>query len=569
MEKVTHFLGKTESGIFAQSLFGSSGCFEKVAGAPPFADWETGDRLREYLSRITKKDREQNVYVLVNALGAGEFYGSNINADYFPWDQISHEGEDFGYRTFLRAHAFQHHRNKDPERAFGVPKLSLVNPRMRRVELVIELNRDKARAEGADSILARIDAGEFPDVSMGCKVPFDVCSICSNKSKTRDDYCEHMRPPPELRHKYGPNRILDDGSKIYVVNIRPRYFDISFVFIGADRCAKTMAKLASKNGRNCMGNVCALPIERDVPTLYNARGDILDTGSLRKVAGVSSNGERGPCGRLCAECPDKPSCDTTKLAAAFTVKTSAQQKKAEILKRIPVSSFAVSSLPKIEKSEQPINETDLDSLSKHPLRTSLGATARAGIILKPEEFQRIVLKRMGEGDLAEKLDREHKVFREVPEIDKSVEVDLDSKLDELFQVLKAYIKERTALGTPFMLRVSILGNSAKKSLPTRTPIEDSLLDKVSAAYNGYRRDLLMKTAQAVEAVLSDSKLREELVGDGLANMFSKNASAPLVGLNSVAYLMSAHFHDRSLLSNSAGAEVASALNDEWILSEPA
>jgi hypothetical protein len=40
-------------------------------------------------------------------------------------------------------------------------------------------------------------------------------------------------------------RILDDGRRIGVINTYPRFFDISFVFIGADKTAKMMCKLAS------------------------------------------------------------------------------------------------------------------------------------------------------------------------------------------------------------------------------------------------------------------------------------------------------------------------------------
>lgn len=168
MEKRCLFLGRTETGIFAQALFGSAGCYEKTAGAAPFSDWETGEQLRNYIKTITPEDRKKSLYVLVNALGAGEYFGSNINADYFPWSSLMHEGEDYGYQTFLKAYAFQHHANKDPTRALGVPVLSALNHRMKRFELVTRLDREAVRRQGADSILTRIESGEFPDVSMGC-----------------------------------------------------------------------------------------------------------------------------------------------------------------------------------------------------------------------------------------------------------------------------------------------------------------------------------------------------------------------------------------------------------------
>jgi len=547
MDKHTLFLGKTAAGVFAQSLFGSAGCFEKTAGAPPFAEWETGDDLRKFIAKINAKERKDNVYVLLNALGAGEYFGSNINADWFGWDALAHEGDDFGYRTFLNAHAFQHHVNKDPLRAFGKPVLSVLHPRMKRVELIVRLSREQSRAQGADAILARIEKGEFPDVSMGCRVPFDVCSICEHRSKTRDDYCVHMRPPEHLRHLYGPNKILPDGSKIFVRNLTPRFFDISFVFIGADKTAKVMAKLGSRGNYVCLGDVCAVPASplEEAPLLVDEHGAELH---LYKAASASHD-----CGEECVSCDD---CQTDKLASAFGVKQASHRKFSEIIKDVPAGVFAMKTLPSMEHSEPDIHSDELDALASKPLASILGATARMGIVLKPHEFQRIVLRRMGEHGLIDRLDREHKVFRQVPEFDAGGMSDLDDPLDSVFDMLKKYIKERTALGTPFQIRVLIAGRGAKNALPTRKPVEHSLLDKVSAAYNGYRRSFLKKLSQVVNAVQSDPKLRTEILGDGLSNMFTKTSSAEILTFDSMRYLMGAHLQDRSLISSTvAGAAV--------------
>lgn len=561
IEKQILFQGQTEAGIFAQALFSHG--MDKTAEPLDYVDnWDTQDQIRSFIRQVTPRDRDLNCYVLVNALGAGEYYGSNINSDYFPWEALAHEGNDYGYRTFLNAHAFQHHVNKDPNRAFGVPVLSLLNPRMKRVELVIKLDREKAEAEGAGAIIKRIDNGEFPDVSMGCKVPYDVCSICGHKSNTRNDYCHHMRPPEDLRDIYGPNKILADGRRIFVHNLHPRFFDISFVFIGADKTAKVMAKLAQKGEQYCMGSVCALPDAKSEPVqLYDIRGNLLDPGQFRKVAsttdGGTCDGLRGPCGRLCSTCADMDTCHTAKLAAAFGVKQASHKKLSEITKSVPTDLFAARKLPEIDKSEPDISKPDLDSLAKKPLSGILASTARVGIVLKPHEFQHLVLRRMGEDDLLAKLDREHKVFRETSEFGSC---DIDTPLDEAFSVLKKYIKERTALGTPFRIRVMIAGRGAKNALPTRDPIGHSLLDKVSAAYNGYRRNVLEKISQVMSDVNSDPRLVEELLGDGLSMMF-KTASDDLLTTDSVQYLLGAYLQDRSLLANSvAGAAITNNVN---------
>jgi len=212
-------------------------------------------------------------------------------------------------------------------------------------------------------------------------------------------------------------------------------------------------------------------------------------------------------------------------------------------------------LPLIEKVEPDIEKKDLDTLSEKPLSHVLGASARMGMVLKPHEFQRLVLRRMGEDELLEELDRRHGVFRQVPEFGDSAIGDGGDPLDVVFKTLKKYIRERTALGTPFQIRVMMVGRGAKNTLPTRAPIGHSLLDKVSAAYNSYRRGLLEKLSSVVADVKSDPRLVEMVLGDGLSMMF-KTASADILSADSVKYFLGAHLLERDLLCNSvAGAAV--------------
>lgn len=223
------------------------GGFAKVAGPimPQIKQWVSG-----YIPD------PQKIAVLVNAMGASEYWGQNVNGDIFPEKGLihdcrnhadqSHPYDDFtgkvippyGYWTFLHAHPFVHHKNKDPSRAFGHVELACWNPKMHRVELVVILDKAAALQHGGQHVIDRILAGEYPDVSMGCRVPYDICTICGNKSKTRNDYCVCVK-------QIGMGKILDDGRRIGVINTYPRFFDISFVFIGADKTAKVMCKLAS------------------------------------------------------------------------------------------------------------------------------------------------------------------------------------------------------------------------------------------------------------------------------------------------------------------------------------
>lgn len=552
MIKLLHFVGQSDQGVFAQALFGSSGCFEKTAGAPPFADWETGEELRKAINGITRSDREKYCYVLVNALGAGEYYGSNINADWFGWDALCHEGDDYGYKTFLNANAFQHHKNKQPEHAFGKPIFSILNSSMKRVELIIRLDREKAKIEGADGIVSRIDLGEFPDVSMGCKVPWDECSICKAHSKTKDDYCVHMRPPEELRHLYGPNRILPDGRKIFVKNIYPRFFDISFVFIGADKTAKVMAKLAFDQSKQLWAP--PEPIELSAEAGYRF---YMDLGSKEKTASA-------PCpDRDCSEC-DHNCGGMAKMSSAFGKSKLAERRKvAEMIKDVPAGTFSMKRLPALEASEPSILEPHLDELSQIPLPRVLGASSVLGMILKPHEFQHLVLRQMGEDQLLEQLAGRHEVFR--PSAD-FMHVDVsfgphDEEYPKLYEMLLKYVPNRGCYGAPFTVRVHLKHDAKKLPLPTESSIGHPLLDELSAAYNGYRRSVLMKLSQATEELQRDPRLRESVLQESLADMMMKKASpSPLLSPDSVAYMMGAYLADRRLLHTTA----VSAVDHNWL-----
>ncbi|MFH1609363.1 MAG: LAGLIDADG family homing endonuclease, partial [Candidatus Bipolaricaulota bacterium] len=154
------------------------------------------------------KSDKSKLYVLVNALGAGEFYGSNINGDYFEEAELSKDSDLAGYKTFLKSGVYRHHQNKDTERSMGKVVCAVYNWTMHRVELVIEIDRAKAREEGHQDLVDQLDAGKNPAVSMGCRVKYDVCRICGNKSKTRADYC--FVPGTRVSMADGTRRAIED-----------------------------------------------------------------------------------------------------------------------------------------------------------------------------------------------------------------------------------------------------------------------------------------------------------------------------------------------------------------------
>ena len=179
------------------------------------------------------KPEKTRRYILINALGAMEYYGSNINGDAFPEASLAHRGPDYGYKTFENYGFFyRDHNNKDPKNKIGDIHLSIYNPRMHRIELVASIIAAKA-----PQLIAKIDNGEYFLTSMGSKNPFDTCSICGNKATKLSEHCEHVRM---MR-----NKILPDGRKVCMINPYPRFHDISHVGVPAEMTSKMLKKIAS------------------------------------------------------------------------------------------------------------------------------------------------------------------------------------------------------------------------------------------------------------------------------------------------------------------------------------
>jgi hypothetical protein len=183
--------------------------------------------------------------LLVLAMSSSEYYGPNRNGDAFSEGPIEVNGQMLvrpgqelpcHHKSFEDGHVFKHHINKDPKKALGEILQSAYNWMMHRVELLVQLENAKCQ-----DIVGRVNGGEFPGVSMGCKIDYDVCSICGNKAPTRAQYCNHVNGNDP---RYGMNALTEDGRRCCVYNPDPRFFDLSAVFKPADRIGFTMKKVA-------------------------------------------------------------------------------------------------------------------------------------------------------------------------------------------------------------------------------------------------------------------------------------------------------------------------------------
>jgi hypothetical protein len=227
-------------------------------------------------------------FILVNALGAYEYYDDNRNGDGFPAQPFKvgqlascghaecSKGMDgwvsepetliHHYTSFEKfGGIYKHHVNKDPSKSLGYIQKAVWNSHMRRVELLLKIvnSRDPELAK-------RIGDGDFPAVSMGCHVRWDVCTICGHRAPTRAQYCEHARM--SLR------KVLPDGRKVAVLNPSPKFFDISFVFRPADPTGWMLKKVAEHDGPFRMSAEVA-----EVALSHTARARAIRT-SLEKVS---------------------------------------------------------------------------------------------------------------------------------------------------------------------------------------------------------------------------------------------------------------------------------------------
>lgn len=350
------------------------GILEKTASYEP--------ELQEFLQNLMPDPTRY--FLLVNALGAGEFYGSNRNGDYFSEPALMKY-----HKTFeTSAKVYRHHRNKPKlgHRIYGEILYSHYNPKMHRVELVIGLD-----INAAPDLKEKIDKGEFPPVSMGSRVPYDICSICGNRAPRIQDYCEHA--------KTMMNRILSDGRKVYVDNPTPKFFDISFIHVPADRTAYTLKKVA--NDRSIV-----IPSAIKTAEELKAAG-IKESAIIKMIDGEIENAGQDPSKLIIDSQPD-------------------------------MSTGMVKDLSK----SAPLNEV-------------LSTLVAMRVMPKKAEFQKLVLTSKGQEKLAEELEKEKVIFIIHEDTEPIIPNDIgyDYINEKVANVLKTYPEylERAPLTKPVVM----------------------------------------------------------------------------------------------------------------------
>ena len=308
-------------------------------GDIPFT--KMASEMTDYIKGI--KPEKNKTKVIILALGAFECYGGNRNGDAFEETQLKKR-----HHTFVdHGHLYKHHVNKDPNKSYGGIDKSIYNPRMKRVELLATIDNCKA-----PDIVQKLESNMDVPVSMACRVPYDICSICGKKSKSVSQYCDHL--------KNEMTKIYPDGRQVLAMNPNPTFFDLSFVFRPADRIAYVLKKVAS------FGVVPSAVLANEeglseLDYMDKSEAPMQKLSLLRKLSDIEKEVE-GIIGKL------HPETNREKL----------------ILEDAPKALTGDDSIV-------------LDLNEKDPKKL-LGGLARCGVIVKPRTFVKILTKK--DGDLS-------------------------------------------------------------------------------------------------------------------------------------------------------------------------
>lgn len=497
---------------------GTEGILEKCAA----------DLLPEVVTYIEQlRPEKDSQYILVNALGAGEYYGPNSWADHFPESGLIHRPSDwrgipeldkiksknwtYGLPTYYNAHVFMHHRNQDPNKAVGFIELATWNNRMKRIELVCRLVRSLCEKFGGLGAWEQLADGGLPDVSQGSRVPYDLCSIhtdwdmyheaeatfdpkvhptvaqavlafhrkrlAAGKSGipglhiTRKEYCDDMRTRR--------NHVLADGRKIFVYNHYPRFFDISMVRVGADKTAKSMLKIAEWS--------------EDPHTYYSFPNNILTAPS------------------------DNTDEELVKRAEDKVARVS---KKAEITKNIP-DALVSKVVPPLSAQEPDLPSGVLRLLARAPVEEALSSASTLGVLFKPHEFDTILGNRPMPSSLG-----------------------THNCAPWIMQMLMPFLAERSFARPVIEKRVVIVlmpsvKKQEEKEVKQSSSQNEEGLRKMGAAYSKYREVLMDFLPHVPEGISTHSALlKTSAVGESLVKAAEDVASlySPL----SVGYAQSAY-----------------------------
>lgn len=176
-----------------------------------------------------EKDPKQE-YLHLIAVGAYEGTGFNRNGDAF-LEKDCIKNHHYFKRSDRAVH--RHHKNKPTDPKYGNIKAAAYNNKMRRIELIVGLDKDKC-----SDILHEQEKTGNTNWSMASKQAYDICSWCEHQARTDKDRCTHI--PASI------GELNKHGEMCGMINPDPKWFEISYVRRPADRIGMSLGKVASE-----------------------------------------------------------------------------------------------------------------------------------------------------------------------------------------------------------------------------------------------------------------------------------------------------------------------------------
>lgn len=422
--------------------------------------------MQDFWNDYPKKLPEKFLYVRINILGAGEYWSTNLNGDFFSEKMLKEY-----HKTFMSARMYLHHDNDDPAKSIGKVIFASYNdaPDAKRVEVLVAIDRNNPRAAAT---IKKIENGEGINVSMGCRVPYDVCSKCGNKASSRKEYCEHL--------KHHMNELEPSGLRICAFNPVGDFFDVSDVGVPADPSSGFLEKVAS-----------------------------LETISSAQLAEMYA---------LAEKYARRKTIEDEKESAIE--KTGPDDKEKEVAPKIDAESESdlEETGAALSKSDETLPENFLEKLTPFPLSDILGTAGMMGFKFNPQEYTFIVISKNNK-PAARLAFREGKKLAEVPPAD-----------NPSFDITRNFNNKIAELMVPWLKRRSMFPEFAARRLGVMSKTGSSRhgqeLDypQASAVYSRYKVDLATMDTGKVACILQMHPIiAARLIGDFGKEIFYKES----------------------------------------------
>lgn len=177
------------------------------------------------------------LYVRTRAIGSLEKWGPNMNGDGFPMTELAKS-----YQTFVGKGNFIDHKSDDITKIRGLVIDAYLNKDDQCVECLIAVDRKSHPQLSRD-----IETGTVNSVSMGTRVGWSLCSVCTNRARTERDYCSHIQNYKGMKIGFLTNNEAHRKGAwpVHEVNHDLEFIELSWVAVPAFADAHVLEKIAS------------------------------------------------------------------------------------------------------------------------------------------------------------------------------------------------------------------------------------------------------------------------------------------------------------------------------------